>query len=70
MRVTSKYSHPHYVDLPGFEPRLTEPKSEVLPLHHRSVVLAYAVQMYTISAKLQIGNSNFSPRQEGPVRAP
>lgn len=39
MRVTSKYSHPHYVDLPGFEPRQTEPKSVVLPLHHRSIFL-------------------------------
>ena len=25
------------VDLPGFEPGLTEPKSAVLPLHNRSV---------------------------------
>lgn len=25
------------VDLPGFEPRLLEPKSNVLPLHHRSI---------------------------------
>lgn len=25
------------VDLPGLEPRLTEPKSAVLPLHHRSI---------------------------------
>lgn len=25
------------VDLWGFEPQLTEPKSAVLPLHHRSV---------------------------------
>ncbi len=24
------------VDLLGFEPRTTEPKSDVLPLHHRS----------------------------------
>ena len=27
-----------YVDLPGFEPRQTEPKSVVLPLHHRSIL--------------------------------
>ena len=26
-----------YVDLLGFEPRLTEPKSAVLPLHNRSL---------------------------------
>ena len=26
------------VDLPGLEPRLTEPKSAVLPLHHRSII--------------------------------
>ncbi len=25
------------VDLPGFEPRMTVPKTEVLPLHHRSI---------------------------------
>ena len=26
----------YFVDLLGLEPRLTEPKSGVLPLHHRS----------------------------------
>ena len=25
------------VDLPGFEPRKPEPKTGVLPLHHRSI---------------------------------
>jgi len=27
----------YFVDLPGFEPRQTESKSVVLPLHHRSL---------------------------------
>ena len=35
-----------YVDLPGFEPRLTEPKSVVLPLHHRSILYNLGVQIY------------------------
>lgn len=30
-------NHLYFVDLLGFEPRQTEPKSGVLPLHHRSV---------------------------------
>ncbi len=34
------------VDLPGFEPRLTEPKSVVLPLHHRSVVYFGTAKIY------------------------
>jgi hypothetical protein len=34
------------VDLPGFEPGLTEPKSAVLPLHNRSVLIKKAVQIY------------------------
>jgi len=29
------------------------------------MISVYAVQMYTISAKLQIGKSNFSPAREG-----
>ena len=27
------------VELPGFEPRITEPKSAVLPLHHSSILV-------------------------------
>ena len=27
----------HFVDLKGLEPLITEPKSAVLPLHHRSI---------------------------------
>lgn len=30
-------------DLPGFEPRITESKSVVLPLHYRSFESAFAV---------------------------
>ena len=28
-----------YVTPPGFEPRLAEPKSDVLPLHHEAMLL-------------------------------
>jgi hypothetical protein len=31
------------VELPGFEPRTTEPKSAVLPLHHSSNIRSKAV---------------------------
>jgi len=40
------FVHPLYVDLPGFEPRLTEPKSVVLPLHHRSLFPDLGLQIY------------------------
>ena len=29
------------VVLPGFEPRLTEPKPVVLPLHHRTIAICF-----------------------------
>lgn len=29
------------VVLPGFEPRLTEPKPGVLPLHHRTILMCF-----------------------------
>ena len=34
------------VELPGLEPRTTEPKSAVLPLHHSSIRCSKAVQRY------------------------
>ncbi len=36
------------VELPGFEPRIPEPKSDVLPLHHSSIRCSKAGQRYTI----------------------
>lgn len=38
-----------FVGLPGLEPRITEPKSAVLPLHHRPILkwgakIAFAVK--------------------------
>ena len=35
--LTSKCLSGFIVDLPGFEPRTTDPESVVLPLHHRSM---------------------------------
>ena len=40
------------VDPPGFEPRQTEPKSVVLPLHHGSVIYL-GLQRYTFFYFLQ-----------------
>ena len=31
----------HVVVLPGFEPGLAEPKSDVLPLHHRTILMCF-----------------------------
>ncbi len=36
------------VDLPGFEPRKTAPKTVVLPLHHRSVLNCDAKLIFLI----------------------
>ena len=43
------------VELPGFEPGQTEPKSVVLPLHHSSVPIG--VQRYNIFMYLQYFSS-------------
>ena len=40
----------HFVEIPGFEPGQTEPKSVVLPLHHISITVNWP-QMYIIFAK-------------------
>jgi hypothetical protein len=36
-RITAEGFYFYFVDLPGFEPRKPEPKTGVLPLHHRSI---------------------------------
>ena len=38
---------PHYVVPGGFEPPQTEPKTVVLPLHHRTIVSAKVVIFYS-----------------------
>ena len=40
----------NFVEIPGFEPGQTEPKSVVLPLHHISITVNWP-QMYIIFAK-------------------
>ena len=49
---------PFLVTPPGFEPRLAEPKSDVLPLHHEAMLKSeckYRFFFYT--AKNQVVNS-------------
>ncbi len=48
------------VELPGFEPRMTEPKSAVLPLHHSSIQLRKAMQMYDNFLNLQTFSEKIS----------
>ena len=40
------------VVLPGFEPRQAEPKTAVLPLHHKTILIAQAREEPKASAKL------------------
>lgn len=42
------------VELPGLEPRTTEPKSAVLPLHHSSNICSKALQRYTKIRKYKL----------------
>jgi hypothetical protein len=45
-----------FVGLPGFEPRLTESKSVVLPLHHNPIVIWIAkIRFRGFSAKRFLG---------------
>lgn len=48
------------VELLGFEPRQTEPKSVVLPLHHSSIHPDKSGPFFNGSAK--IGFDSFSPK--------
>lgn len=36
-----------YVVLPGFEPRQAEPKTAVLPLHHKTILSAQKLAAYS-----------------------
>ena len=49
-----------FVGLLGLEPRTTEPKSAVLPLHHRPLPVQLRVQMYVIFLFFQNFMSVFS----------
>ncbi len=38
-KTSVKFTEAFTVDLPGFEPRQTVPKTVVLPLHNRSIII-------------------------------
>ena len=40
-----------FVVLPGFEPRQTEPKPVVLPLHHRTILMCFLLKS---AAKIEV----------------
>ena len=44
---------------PGFEPRLTEPESVVLPLHHRAVFLSATTLRYSTERESQLMSALF-----------
>ena len=46
-KASSIKRKPHYVVPGGFEPPQTEPKTVVLPLHHRTIVSAKVVIFYS-----------------------
>lgn len=47
------------VDLPGFEPRKTAPKTVVLPLHHRSILNCDAKLIFLILQRKSITKNIF-----------
>lgn len=52
-REKTSRTSPFRVELPGFEPRTTEPKSAVLPLHHSSNIRSKAAQRYVKNPNIQ-----------------